>query len=109
MLHAQGPEYVAAFYNVMPRCLKQALQTGDDKTKEKVRRPTWHAGAAMSRWPDLYRVPSARWHDVGPSFLMGCDAAWRSRLVLFHVCTRRTWFTNVQPHSGRMNQNGHRP
>ncbi len=36
LLHAQGPEYVAAFYNVMPRSLKQALQTGDDKTKDKV-------------------------------------------------------------------------
>ena len=38
VLRAQGPEYVAAFYNVMPRCLKQALQTGDDKTKDKVRK-----------------------------------------------------------------------
>jgi len=48
----QGPEYVAAFYNVMPRSLKQALQTGDDKTKDKVRKhsdcQSRHAGRRLA-------------------------------------------------------------
>ena len=56
LLHAQGPEYVAAFYNVMPRCLKQALQTGDDKTKDKVRKRCDPLEPASSAWETAVSV-----------------------------------------------------
>ena len=32
----QGPEYVVEFFKVLPRDLKLAIQSGDEKTKEKV-------------------------------------------------------------------------